>query len=156
MDTGRDISEYKGSPYSVGGSLIFFLQSLREPVIPSSIYAKCSDACVSFGDSRKYLLSITTVHYNVFHYLIAFFREGVLAHSANNHLEVNDIGLYNIALNSFYNLVFLTMLLVKIFSPVLLHSPTATAESIEGSEQFLTNYLLVPPDEVTPAAPKLI
>lgn len=48
------------------------------------------------------------------------------------------------------------MLLVKIFSPVLLHSPTATAESIEGSEQFLTNYLLVPPDEVTPAAPKLI
>ena len=93
LDTGKDLSEYKGSPYAMGGCLLFFLQSLKEPVIPSIIFPKCSDPCTSFADARKYLLSISTVHYSVFHYIIAFLRDGALPHSNTNHLTVDTISM---------------------------------------------------------------
>ena len=91
LDTGRDLEEYQGSVQSVGGCLIFFLQSLQQPVVDSSIVEKCVGLS-SAEECGKYLLGATTVHYSVFMYLMAFLREEVLLQSAKNGLTAERLG----------------------------------------------------------------
>ena len=92
MDTGKDLSSFKGNIHSVAGSLIFFLESLSHPVIPSSVFTKSIEVLHSFTNCRKFLLGVSTTHYNVFHYLVAFFRD-LLANSDKNHLTINELGM---------------------------------------------------------------
>jgi len=137
LDTGEDLSKFEGNIISMGGCLIYFLQSLEYPVIPSSVFNKSMEVFHSFSNCRKFLLGVSTTHYNVFHYLIAFLRDGVLAHRGNNNLNEEDI--------------------VEIFAPVLMRpGDREDAGTFAGCAQFLRNFLLVPSDEVVPTADAVI
>ena len=72
--------------HSVGEALVRFLESLQDPVFPSSL-------CESFKDKemdvtqwcRQALMRLPLSHYNTFIYTISFLRE-VLKHSSRNRL----------------------------------------------------------------------
>ena len=112
-----------GSIHSVAEALVQWLSSLEVPVVPPQFYRKCLDCCnarrcvcwSSFLDSFSFVepsLSPTlsappnspledaeavvrlfpAVHFNVFHYLVAFCKE-VLAHSSDNHLTPDRLGM---------------------------------------------------------------
>ena len=73
-------------------SLIRFLESLAEPVIPFMMYNSCIEANSSFPQSKQLLSCLKTVNYNTFYYIISFLRE-VLNHSKKNKLTPEKLGL---------------------------------------------------------------
>jgi len=77
--------------------LIQFLDSLAEPVIPTSLYRQCLEASGSYSQCKQLLSYLPTVHYNVFYYLMAFLRE-VLSHAAKNKLKADQAGIYSLSL----------------------------------------------------------
>jgi len=93
LDTGIPLDDFTGSAYSMGETLIRFLESLVEPVIPFSMYNRCIEASGSFSECKQLLSYLSTVNYNVFFYLMAFLRE-VLNCSAKNRLAPNKLGLH--------------------------------------------------------------
>jgi len=86
LDTGKPLSSCEASIDSVAQSLLRFLESLAEPVIPYSMYQSCIDSCDSYLQSKQLLSSLKTVNYNVFYYLMVFFRQSVLANRDKNML----------------------------------------------------------------------
>ncbi|CAK4731609.1 unnamed protein product [Aphanomyces euteiches] len=82
LDTGAPFPIHR--PQSMAALLVHWLQSLRESVVPeSSIGPDCS--------ARTIIDSLSTVHYNVFIYIVSFLRE-VLLHSARNLLNSSKLG----------------------------------------------------------------
>ena len=83
LDTGKAFTRYE--IHSVGEALVRFLESLQDPVFPSSL-------CDSFKDNmdvtqwcRQALMRLPLSHYNTFIYTISFLRE-ILKHSSRNRL----------------------------------------------------------------------
>ena len=63
-------------------TIIRFLESLTDPVIPYTFYLAALDASAQYASCRALVAQLPPAHYNVFYYLIAFLRE-VLAHREN-------------------------------------------------------------------------
>ena len=90
MDIGavRDAIDTDGpiqvsSIHSVAESLILFLDSFPDPVIPYEHYPVCLEHCTHFANSKRALRSMDFSHRNVFKYICAFLRE-ILSHSELN------------------------------------------------------------------------
>ncbi|XP_033106034.1 inositol polyphosphate 5-phosphatase OCRL-like [Anneissia japonica] len=82
--------EIPGSIHSVAESLMLFLESLREPVIPFKYYQKCLDSSNNFVLCKQVMGMIPTSHKNVFKYLTAFIRE-LLFNSDENKLDAKTL-----------------------------------------------------------------
>lgn len=90
MDIGavRDAIDTDGpirvsSVHSVAESLILFLDSFPEPVIPYEHYPVCLEHCTHFANSKRALRNMDFSHRNVFKYICGFLRE-ILSHSELN------------------------------------------------------------------------
>eukprot|EP00026_Physarum_polycephalum_P002205 Phypoly_transcript_02210.p1 GENE.Phypoly_transcript_02210~~Phypoly_transcript_02210.p1 ORF type:complete len:894 (+),score=189.75 Phypoly_transcript_02210:175-2856(+) len=82
LDTGESFSAHNVSVHSMAETIIRFLESLTEPVIPFSHYQAALDASAQYANCRTLVSQLPLAHYNVFYYLIAFLREA-LAHREN-------------------------------------------------------------------------
>ena len=74
----------------MGEMLVRFLESLAEPVIPTSVYKECIQSSGSYAQCKQVVASLPPVHYNVFYYLMAFLRE-LLKFSDSNKLTVEKL-----------------------------------------------------------------
>lgn len=72
-------------------TVIRFLESLAEPVIPFSLYTQALDASIGYAQCRALVAQLPVVHYNVFYYLIAFLREALSHHE--NKLVPEKLGM---------------------------------------------------------------
>jgi len=88
LDTGESF-EKQVDIHSMAETLIIFLDSLGEAVIPSSLYNEVFE-CKNLQQAQNLLMSMNKVHYNVFYYVISFLKE-VLLHSVNNKLNVEKM-----------------------------------------------------------------
>ncbi|XP_063954491.1 inositol polyphosphate 5-phosphatase OCRL-like isoform X2 [Lytechinus pictus] len=89
LDTGFP-EEIPGSIHSVAESLLVFLASLREPVIPYKFYQKCLDGANNFTLCKQIMKQLPRCHRNVFKYLTALIRE-LLMHSDDNRLDAKTL-----------------------------------------------------------------
>jgi phosphatidylinositol-bisphosphatase len=71
-------------------TLIRFLDSLGEPVIPYSNFDQLME-CTTANQCKSILNSLPAAHYNTFFYIIAFLRE-LLTHSEKNNLSADKLG----------------------------------------------------------------
>lgn len=85
LDTGAEFPSTEVDAYSVGETLIRFLDSLREPLIPYEFYASALNVGGNFTLCKQLISKFPEVNYNVFYYLTAFLRE-FLNHSTANKL----------------------------------------------------------------------
>uniref|UniRef100_A0A7S2SHQ8 Rho-GAP domain-containing protein n=1 Tax=Rhizochromulina marina TaxID=1034831 RepID=A0A7S2SHQ8_9STRA len=84
LDTGTEFASC--SVYSIADALWSFLKSLEQPIIPSALFPSTEIDAQSIQPwSRRFLEQLPPVNYNVFVYMISFFRE-VLLHSEANRL----------------------------------------------------------------------
>jgi phosphatidylinositol-bisphosphatase len=107
-------------------TLIRFLESLADPVLPASIYQQCLDASASYSACRTLIgAHLSSVHYNVFYYLMSFLRE-ILCYSEKNKLTPERLAV--------------------LFSSVLLCSPDPharpTEATIKKKADFVLHFLL--------------
>eukprot|EP00128_Syssomonas_multiformis_P012082 Colp12_sorted_trinity150504_noHs@19516 len=92
LDTGAEFTGLESKVLSMAETLIRWLESLPVPVIPFNAYQKCLDCCNSYILCKQVISQLSSVHYNVFVYLMAFLRE-VLEHSARNGLTTEKLAL---------------------------------------------------------------
>ncbi|XP_038077860.1 inositol polyphosphate 5-phosphatase OCRL-like [Patiria miniata] len=89
LDIGMP-EEMPGNVHSVAETLLMFLESLREPVIPYEYYNKCLECANNFTLCKQVLSQIPRSHRNVFKYLAAFIRE-LLMFSDENKLDTKTL-----------------------------------------------------------------
>jgi len=75
LDTGESFAPYNVSIHSMAETVIRFLESLPEPVIPYSLYNQALEASSVYAQCRLITAYLPTYNYNVFYYLISFLRE---------------------------------------------------------------------------------
>jgi phosphatidylinositol-bisphosphatase len=90
LDMNESFDTYKGSVHSVATCLLRFLDSLSPPVIPPDFAKRALDASSSATASKQLIAKLPAVHFNVFHYVMAFLRE-LLAHAARNGLTAERV-----------------------------------------------------------------
>lgn len=84
LDTGSPFGQF--SIHSYADALTSFLSSLSSPVIPSALFPTAEiDSQNIQMSARRLLEELPPIHYNVFVYVISFFRE-VLQHRERNHI----------------------------------------------------------------------
>ena len=81
----------EGSVYSAAQTLILFLKSLCESVIPSYLYFNCINSSVSFSKSKKFLSYLSPVHYHTFWKIVLFLKEIL---SKNPNISPSKLGNY--------------------------------------------------------------
>ena len=85
LDTGSEFEPC--SVYSLADALWSFLNSLADPVIPPSLFPTMEIDAQSIQPwSRRFLELLPPINYNVFVYMISFFRE-LLVHAEANRLN---------------------------------------------------------------------
>jgi hypothetical protein len=84
LDLGREFSS-SYSVHSMAECLIYFLNSLAEPIFPAALVEQYSDGANLTHFCKQALLLLTPAHYNAFIYLVAFLRE-CLKHAEANKL----------------------------------------------------------------------
>jgi hypothetical protein len=90
LDVGKEFGSY--SIHSFAETLIYFLNSLAEPIFPSSLVEQYSDGMSLTTYCKASLLQLTPAHYNCFIYLVAFLRECLKpANVASNKLTVQNL-----------------------------------------------------------------
>lgn len=92
LDTGADFP-LEVDAYSVGETLLMFLDSLREPVIPYEFYTSALNVCNNFTLCKQTISKFPEANYNVFYYLTAFLRE-FLVHSSANKLSPEKLSMW--------------------------------------------------------------
>ena len=65
---------------------MIFLESLREPIIPFSMYPRCLEVSPHYLQCKQVVSQLPTHHKHVFNYLTAFLRE-VVKHSHKNGID---------------------------------------------------------------------
>jgi phosphatidylinositol-bisphosphatase len=86
LDTGSAFGEF--NIHSMAETLISFLASLSSPIVPRSMFPNLEvDSQNMQYLARKFLEELPPIHYNVFVYIISFFRE-CLVHKESNLLSV--------------------------------------------------------------------
>ena len=73
LDTGAEFGKY--SIHSMAEALIYFLNSLAEPIFPPSIVEQYAEGTNLTTFCKQALLLLTPAHYNAFIYLVSFLRE---------------------------------------------------------------------------------
>ena len=90
LDTGDEMDE-KASVHSLTEVLLTFLTSLATPVVPGRLLPNIEiDAQNLRPWTRRFLEQLPPLNYNVFVYLISFFRE-VLKHHESNRLNTDKL-----------------------------------------------------------------
>ena len=87
LDVGTPLASIldQVSVHSLAETLIRFLESLAEPVIPFAMCAKCLENSASQVACKQLLAQLPPAHYNAFVYIVAFLRE-LLTHTEANNL----------------------------------------------------------------------
>lgn len=89
LDTGAPFGHFKIHSYAE--VLISFLESLAAPIIPSQLFPSQEiDSLTIQASSRRLLEDLSPIHYNIFVYVISFFRE-VLVHRDRNLLSAAKV-----------------------------------------------------------------
>lgn len=73
LDLGREFGAY--SVHSMAECLIYFLNSLAEPIFPAAVVEQYTEGANLTHFCKQALLLLTPAHYNAFIYLVAFLRE---------------------------------------------------------------------------------
>jgi len=82
LDTGEPFGEFR--VHSMAEVLLSFLSNLASPIVPRSLFPTLEiDAQTIQSVSRRFLEELPPIHYNVFVYMISFFREALLYREAN-------------------------------------------------------------------------
>uniref|UniRef100_A0A7R9VEQ0 Rho-GAP domain-containing protein n=1 Tax=Pseudictyota dubia TaxID=2749911 RepID=A0A7R9VEQ0_9STRA len=82
LDTGAPFGEFR--IHSMTEVLISFLSNLSSPIVPRALFPTLEiDAQNIQSCSRKFLEELPPIHYNVFVYMISFFREALLYRESN-------------------------------------------------------------------------
>jgi len=84
LDTGKEFDQGY-SVHSMAECLIYFLNSLAEPIFPSSVVSQYVEGANLGQYCKQALLLLPPAHYNAFIYLVAFLRE-CLKHADSNKL----------------------------------------------------------------------
>ncbi|EFX84231.1 hypothetical protein DAPPUDRAFT_209751 [Daphnia pulex] len=79
-----------GSVHSVAESLLIFLETLKEPIIPFGLTQKALDGCTAFASCKMVYTSLPLSHQHVFKHIISFLKE-VLLHSNKNGLDAKTL-----------------------------------------------------------------
>ncbi|GKY94005.1 hypothetical protein MPSEU_000367300 [Mayamaea pseudoterrestris] len=89
LDTGTRFGEF--CIHSYAETLTTFLESLSAPIVPGNLFPSQEIDSLSIQScARRLLEELPPVHYNIFVYVISFFRE-VLIHRDNNLLSAAKI-----------------------------------------------------------------
>jgi len=129
LDTGAEFGKVD-NPHSMAETLLTFLGSLSEPVIPSDKYRQVLEASQSYAHARQMVSTLPEVHFNVFYYLMAFLRV-VLQHEQKNKLTPEKLAL--------------------VFSNVLIPQPSnlaKEAESVLKKKTLFIQYFLSSSEEL--------
>ena len=107
LDTGKPLTTPRVSIHSAAEALMTFLESLREPIIPYNMYARCLECSPNYLQCKQMVSQLPQHHKQAFDYLTgntglclyserirtfyhfafsAFLRE-VLTHSAQNGID---------------------------------------------------------------------
>lgn len=99
LDTGEPFGTFR--IHSMADVLVSFLSSLSATVVPPTLLPTLEiDAQNLQGFARSFLEGLPPIHYNVFVYIISFFRECLLFHKGN---ELNTIKLARICVSCLVN-----------------------------------------------------
>ncbi|BHF77309.1 hypothetical protein SprV_0602041300, partial [Sparganum proliferum] len=90
------------SVHSVAYSLLIFLSTLPEPVVPYAFQDRCLAANASFPQAAQALACLPIDYQNLFYYLVSFLRR-CIAHGKKNGTELNMLA------NSFAEIMFRDM-----------------------------------------------
>jgi inositol polyphosphate 5-phosphatase INPP5B/F len=89
LDTGGRFGPFRIHSYTE--ALVTFLESLASPIVPSHVFPAVEIDSVNIQSSARRLLEeLPPIHYNVFVYVISFFRE-VLLHQSRNLLSAAKV-----------------------------------------------------------------
>jgi len=86
LDTGLPLDKPVVSIHSAAEALLIFLESLREPIIPYSLFTRCLECSHNYLQCKQVVSQLPEHHRHVFDYLTAFLRE-VISHSAHNGID---------------------------------------------------------------------
>jgi phosphatidylinositol-bisphosphatase len=96
LDTGEPfdagIENSDTAVHSFGEVLLSFLEALAEPVVPSKFYRMCIEACASSQACVHIISKIPAVHFNTFHYIMAFLRE-FIRYKESNLVEPDELAI---------------------------------------------------------------
>ncbi|KAF2070555.1 hypothetical protein CYY_008130 [Polysphondylium violaceum] len=92
LDSGEPFTNITFSIHSMAETLIRFLESLVEPVIPFNMYQQALDASSSPVSCKTLVSHLPAVNYNVFFYLISFLIEA-LSHNQENKLSPDQLAI---------------------------------------------------------------
>ncbi|EAL73184.1 RhoGAP domain-containing protein [Dictyostelium discoideum AX4] len=92
LDTAEPFSSISFSIHSMAETLIRFLESLVEPVIPFNMYQQALDASSSPLSCKTLVSHLPSVNYNVFFYLISFLIE-TLSNQKENDLKPDQLAI---------------------------------------------------------------
>lgn len=82
LDTGAPFGPF--SVHSYVETFERFLSSLATPIVPSALFPTVEvDSQSIQGMARKFLEDLPPIHYNVFVYIVSFFREALLFRESN-------------------------------------------------------------------------
>jgi len=89
LDTGSRFGQFKIHSYTE--VLVSFLESLSSPIVPARLFPTAEiDSLNIQSTARRLLEELAPVHYNIFVYVISFFRE-VLVHRERNLLSAAKV-----------------------------------------------------------------
>lgn len=89
LDTGAPLGKYR--IHSLAEAMLSFLSNLSTPIVPPTLFPTLeidSQNIQSFA--RKFLEELPPIHYNVFVYVMSFFREA-LVHKEHNRLAATRL-----------------------------------------------------------------
>ncbi len=83
LDTGLPVTKPTVSIHSAAETLLLFIESLREPVVPHGMYSHCLECSANYLQCRQIISQLPPNHRQVFNYVCEFLRE-VLRFSGQN------------------------------------------------------------------------
>nr|VZI26765.1 unnamed protein product [Spirometra erinaceieuropaei] len=132
------------SVHSVAYSLLIFLSTLPEPVVPYAFQDRCLAANASFPQAAQALACLPIDYQNLFYYLVSFLRR-CIAHGKKNGTELNMLS------NSFAEIMFRDM--PNAPQPKQKQqAPNSRSQSVSNSRQeaksaFLRLFLITEPTD---------
>ncbi len=121
LDTGLPETRPDVSIHSAAETLLLFIESLREPVIPYAKYNHCIDCAGNYLQCRQIVSQLPLHHREVFNYVCEFLRE-VLRFSAQNKCQAN--------------------ILAALFATIMLRDPPGLNRNLAGLKGRSQQHLL--------------
>jgi len=125
LDTGSSFDNQNINVHSMAETLILFLESLGEPVIPFHLFEQAIEQCNTYSQCKLLVSSIHPVHFNTFYYLMSFLRE-ILNHGNKNKLSKEKLA------------VVFSSVIIRSKGPIL---PQAIPNVVNKKAEFLKHFL---------------